>query len=131
MNTESKEIRALDKNNWRVGNYNFQTLPAAMLFAGTGSEKLVDLYDESLKVFSCSDHGKTHKTSAGDYYIERERDSKLFSRNRERLAMLAFETKLKKLVLTGMTIENALIFIKSGDDLPESTKKAPFGRSEK
>ncbi len=128
---ESKEIRALDKNNWRVGSANIQTLPAAMQYAGTGSEKLVESCKESLEAFSRSNHGETHKTSAGDYYIQRERDSKLFSRDRERLVMLAFETKLKKLVLAGMGIEEALEFSKSGKNLPESTKKSPFKKDSK
>ncbi len=92
---EKTEITAADANNWKVGKHHYyQTLPKAMLSIGIKDEKLLKAYNESFEAFKRKN--AIEITSSGEYKIEREYGTPLFSRNKERLYLLAFETLLKR-----------------------------------
>ncbi len=122
MNNSKNTIKAVNQNNWQVGINNLQTLPKAINFTGIEDVKLLRAYHESLEVFKASVAVKKTSTD-GQYEIQTE-TSKLYSRNIDRLKMLAYEVLLK----TWTMKHSGDIFkaIQSINDQEELIKK-PFG----
>lgn len=115
-------ITSVNANNWQSGINYFQTLPKALRFVGIKDEKLLKAYDESLEAFKqCID---VRRLPAGDFEIATA-NGKLYSRNIDRLKMLAFETLLKVWTIQTEDISEALKMINAKK---EPVKKAFGGK---
>lgn len=115
-----KNVTAVNANNWQVGKHYIQTLPKALRFIGIEDEKLLNAYNESLEAFKqCID---VRRLPAGDFEIATV-NGKLYSRNIDRLKMLAFETLLKVWTVQIEDISEALKMINAG----EKPKRKAFG----
>ncbi len=83
-------------DNWKVGNRYYQEYPTAYMRADIKDETTLDLYHDTFEVFKGSEYAVVTKAGKYQYKIERESDTQLYSNNKERLILLAFESKLKK-----------------------------------
>ncbi len=99
MKEKKKTIIEVIGDNWKVGNNYYQEYPVAYLIADIKDETTFDLYKDTYEIFKRSNYAVVNKTSTGQYKIEREADTNLYSRDKDRLVLLAFESKLKKGVI--------------------------------
>ncbi len=107
---QTKKIE-VSGDNWKVGGNYFQEYPTAYLRAEIKDETTLPLYHDSLEAFKRSIYAKMTKTSSGQYKIKREADTALYSRDMDRLVLIAFESKLKKGVQRYGTFHEACLKI--------------------
>jgi len=109
------ELKAINQNNLQVGNKYIQTLPKALHYTGINSKKLLRAYNESLELFKA--RISTKKTTHGDYEIITV-NGKLYSRNTDRLKMLACEILLKAWTMRTGNIAESIQNINDDVKLP-------------
>ena len=113
-------ITATGNTSWNVDKYYVQEYPKAMSILGKEDKTTLHLYNESLEAFKRSNHARITITTTGEFKFDREKETPLYSRNKNRLFLLGFETKLKRLFSHyDNDIEKALHHIKQNQSLPE------------
>ncbi len=108
-----KKITVTDTNNWRAGKHHFQTLPKALRFEGIEDDKLLKAYNESLEAFKPLQ--SIEKMPNGDFMTDTV-SGRLYSRDTDRLKMLAFETLLKAWMMHVNDIYKALEMAANGTE---------------
>ena len=113
-------ITTTGNTSWNVDKYYVQEYPKAMSMVGKEDETTLHLYNESLEAFKRFNPARITITSTGEFKFDREKETPQYSRNKDRLFMLGFETKLKRLfTYYDDDIEKALNHIKQNQPLPE------------
>ena len=113
-------ITATGNTSWNVDKYYVQEYPKAMSILGKEDETTIHLYNESLEAFKRSNTARITITTTDEFKFDREKETPLYSRNKDRLFLLGFETKLKRLFsYYNNDIEKALHHIKQNQSLPE------------